>query len=334
VDDRRLDSLLRTVRDPIAPDPAFVERLYADLAPKLGFQPPTPTTLTAPLAGARRGTPVAPRRRWRGTGLTRLLAALLAVLALTGAAVGGAVVVQRLLPRPTSLMDLVRERGALEVMVRDGYPQSRVRQGTFGGFEVDLATEVARRVGVRPIVIPATIEEALAGDGPWQLALVPRVIHDADRARFAVSQPIIHWPVFLVVKADDPLAGIDALAGRPVCAVDGSVGADWLRGEPPATGVTAFAPAPAAVPVLLADDQACLDGLAAGTVAAIVTQDIDPARLTVLDLRAVGGPVLEEEHGALLDRRSGDVDGLVREVDAAIEAARADGTLADLSRSH
>lgn len=82
-----------------------------------------------------------------------------------------------------------------------------------------------------------------------------------------------------------------------------------------------------------ANDQACLDELRAGTVAAIVTQamtagDVD----TIAGASVLGtGPVLVERRPMLVNGRGGDAGALRAAIDQAIADARLDGTLSEMA---
>jgi len=133
VDDERVVSGLRRVGDPVGPDPAFLDRMYEDLAVELGFRP-TGRSATRPshFHTARR------------------LLLLAAVVALALAAIGGALIAGALLERQRdseltrSPLDRIRAAGVLRVAIRPDFPQVTV-DGTFqGGFDADVATALAK----------------------------------------------------------------------------------------------------------------------------------------------------------------------------------------------
>jgi polar amino acid transport system substrate-binding protein len=176
-------------------------------------------------------------------------------------------------------------------------------------------------MGLQGEVTPVDRATALAG-GSWTLAL-PSTSIGADLAsRWTASEPYYHWPISLVVPSDSDLRSLDALAGR-VCVVAGTAGEAWLAARP---GV---------IPIARPDDETCREALATGTAVAAVTAELGPGDINVRgDLRALGPPVTSEPRSVLVDRQAGDPTALIHEIDRAIQSARDDGTLADLSRRY
>jgi ABC-type amino acid transport substrate-binding protein len=177
-------------------------------------------------------------------------------------------------------------------------------------------------MGLQAEVTPADRMTALAG-GSWTVAL-PSTRVGADLAdRWAASEAYYHWPISVVVPSDSELRSLDALAGLPVCVVAGTTGEAWLTGRPDV------------IPLARPDDEQCLDALATGTAVAAVTADLGPADIEVRgDIRALGPPVTSEPRSVLVDRQAGDPTALIHEIDRAIQSARDDGTLTDLSRRY
>lgn len=338
MDDQRLVRTLRTIDRPEAPDPAFLDGLYENLAADLGFRGSAAGSVSEhrarsdrlPTTSAASATAAAPSRT-AGV-LARLpLAAALGAAAVTGAIAAAAVLRPEQPTRP-SLLDVARDRGSLTIAVSSGRPQARSPRGVIGGFDSDVGLELGRRLGLGAVVTAVGGSLETAGVD-WQVALPATGLDAGLRERYAVSRPISWWPAYLIVPTDSAVVTVADLAGSSICVVAGSTGEDWLR-QAPVRSATPTVPAPAATATTLPDDDACLDALAAGAVQAAVTASIDPAGLATRgDVRAVGGPVLTEERGAVIDPFAGDPAELLAAIDTAIEAARADGTLADLARA-
>lgn len=341
MDDRRLDQALSLIDRPADADPAFLGRLYEDLAGQLGFRGDAVAASAAapvPTPAADGRVPADGRRRtarpWRST---LLLAAGLAGAATVGLLAGAAIERWRGDQQP-SLLDTIRSERGMTVAVTTGRPQAHGPDGRFEGFDTDVARLLADRLLHDGLPVSAQIR---ARDGitiddlgtDWQVGLPATGLAPHDPARFGATAPISFWPIRVIVPAAAPVARLDDLAGSAVCVVRGSSGEAWLTGRP-VDSATPLVPPPAATADLEPDDDACLDALAAGTVSAVVTASLDPAGLAVRgDLRAIGGPVLTEERRAFVPLGGGDATELLHALDAAIEAARADGSLADLARS-
>lgn len=323
MDDRDLTEVLAVVdRTGASPDPVFLDRLYGELATDLRFLEPAEDRATSMTPG---GQPMRSTRRWL-VAAAAILVALLGSALLAGAAM-------RLIDeqRRTTLLDLIRIEGELRVAVRDGYPQARSPEGALGGIDIDVANELARRLGVTARTVP---HAATMADGDWQISLDPAASMLESWSGSFASRPIYFWPVHVVVPADSPLESVAGLSGSGICVVSGSSGEAWLAGRAGGPGIRQGVDPPSVEVVMRPDDEACLDALAGGTVAASVTADIDPAGLAVRgSIRVLGGPVLTEERRAVIARDAAGAEALLGAIDAAIEAARADGTLSDLARS-
>jgi ABC-type amino acid transport substrate-binding protein len=271
------------------------------------------------------------QRRGRATRLqlrrsrTPLLVA--AGLALTGAAVA-AVGAWLSTDREPDLLTRVRESGVARMAVRPDHPQIVGATVGLDGFDVDVALELGRRLGVRADILPTYASEMLAsGAEPTLDLLLPSIGTSAiDPARFARSVPYYWWPHYLVVSAASGRSAIDDLAGQAICAVGGDVGESWLRGE------GGDVPIDGSVVVIRASDAECLAALADGAVAGVVTAHMGPADLAARPtLVALRGPPAEPRAviAALADRPG----SLMAEVDAAIGELLVDGTLTRLSRN-
>lgn len=317
----QMTDLRRAVTRAKDPDPVFLDRLYGELAAELGFR-------------EREGAPHARRRR---TARWWLLAAAMLALTLAGSAlIAGAAV--RLLDRDADVLDAIRRAGAMQVLVRDGYPQARSPQGGANGFDTDVAAEVARRLGVTADTIAIaddqTIEDLDFRVDDARLVSMSSSALRFDAERDLRSRPIYYWPIAVLVPADSDIVSLDELDGMAICVVEGTSGEAWLAGTTDDAGITFTHGPPAAAAVIRTDDESCLDALADGTAAAVVPADLGPADLAVRGgIRALPGVAITEERSLFVDRDAGDAAALLTELDAAIEAARADGTLADLARS-
>jgi ABC-type amino acid transport substrate-binding protein len=330
-----MERALGTIDRPASPDPGFLDDLFDDLAQEMGFREDGRGVGGRRARRGRRaarGSHQEPRASRRSRPMWVLAAAL------AGAAVAGALAASFAL-RPDqevrlSLLEMVRREGMLTVVVSEGRPQARSPVGSLGGFDIDVAGLLAERLGLEADI-------TAVGDGPsgitvdWEVALPAKGLDRALADRFPVSVPISWWPVRVMVPIGAPFEGLGELAGTSICVVANSTGEAWLTEPGSVRSATPIVQPPAAaMPVIAPDDDACLDALAAGSVSAAVTASIDPAGLATRgDIRAIGGPVLTEERGALVNPATGDPAALLAAIDTAIEAARADGSLADLARA-
>lgn len=230
------------------------------------------------------------------------------------------------------LLSNVRRAGSLRVAVRPDFPQATT--GSLGGFDVDIATELAARLQLDLHLVTLTPDQMRSSTIEWDVAMPSSALAAADAA-FASSDPYYAYPISLLVPSSSAAAGVDDLVGSRICVVAGSAGEAWLMGAYTASSTTEVLDPPASPsPQVEQSDDACLDALSAGTVDALVTQRLGPADVATLSsARALGRPVLTEPRSVIATRAGTDPNALLTEIDRVLADMRSDGTLADLSRN-
>lgn len=234
--------------------------------------------------------------------------------------------------KPPTLLAEVQARGLIRIAVRPDRPQVTAPGGARSGFDVDVATEIGRRLGLRVELDFTPADEMLAGRGQWDIALPSSAV---EPGAFAVSTPYYDWPVRLIVPGGSTAAGPGDLSGSTICVVTGSGGEAWLDGRFRGTSVTTVAVPPTASAVhRLATDEACAADVTAGASAALVTAGWSDADLVTRPaLKRVGGPIFTEARPVIAVNGQRDPASLIAEIDRILAAMRSDGTLADISRS-
>ena len=234
--------------------------------------------------------------------------------------------------KPPTLLAEVQARGLIRIAVRPDRPQVTAPGGARSGFDVDVATEIGLRLGLRVELDFTPADEMLAGRGQWDIALPSSAV---DPGAFAVSTPYYDWPVRLIVPGGSTAAGPGDLSGSTICVVTGSGGETWLDGRFRGTSVTIVAVPPTASAVhRLATDEACAADVTAGASAALVTAGWSDADLAARPaLKRVGMPIFTEARPVIAVNGQRDPASLIAEIDRILAAMRSDGTLADFSRS-
>ncbi len=126
----------------------------------------------------------------------------------------------------------VVQRGVLRVGSDPGFrPFAQETGGKWSGYDVDLATEIARRLGMR-IELKAVGYDALydtlaAGEVDLLASALPLAPQQGWRARF--SSPYLDAGPMLVARADSSIQHEGDLGGQRVGAVLGSEGDTLLR---------------------------------------------------------------------------------------------------------
>ena len=222
----------------------------------------------------------------------------------------------------------VQTAGILRVAVRPDHPQATPPGGTFDGFDVDVAKELARRLGVRVELEILSPTQMLDQPAAWDIALPSTPAWLLDPGRIGASAPYYYWPHNVLVPAGSELGSIVDLGGRTVCAVAGDAGVGWLRGEYGGSIGSATHGLPVATSVVVeSSDAGCVEAVRSGRTDAMVTATFSPADVAAYaELRAIGGPDPEARVVAV-PGDGPDSLPLLNAINTALDDMRRDGTL-------
>ncbi|MEU9887476.1 transporter substrate-binding domain-containing protein [Sphaerisporangium sp. NPDC051011] len=224
-----------------------------------------------------------------------------------------------------SAPDSIVGKKTVVVGVRPDLPGLGLRQpdGSFEGFDVDVATYLAGRLGagVKFVAVLAADREAVLLDGRADLVLATFSITQERKKRISFAGPYHVSYQDIMVRSDQKgIGNVRDLAGRAICAVEGSNAAERVVEE---RGVAArLVPAK--------DYDQCLTLLKEGAVDAITTNDVILAGLAKREkagLRLVNARFNEQRTGVGI--RKGDVEGC-EVLNRAITDLYQDGTAAKL----
>lgn len=127
----------------------------------------------------------------------------------------------------------ITRRGVLRVGSAPGFrPFAEEQNGSWSGYDIDLATTIARRLGLRvafkAVGYDALYDALAAGDVDLLASALPLAPEQGWRARFSTAY--FDAGQVLVVRADSDIRRLDDLAGRRAGAALGSEGDTLLRG--------------------------------------------------------------------------------------------------------
>ena len=263
------------------------------------------------------------------------LVAVVAVLALLAACSSAG--------NATNMLDAVQNRGLLRVVSDPNFrPQSFYDQliGRWRGFDVDVATEIARRLGVDVQFNSGVFEDVQAGNWQpeWDLSVGSMTITPQRAERLDFTSPYYFDTAAVAVNQDTTdITNVETdLAGRTIGVTDGSTYESYLRG-------TLELPGQGAIPSVIQDplivtyetDADAIDALSAGDLDAVISAR--PELQEAIDngtarIKIVGGPLFTEELAAAVVKDAPlDNTSLVQRVSQIIDQMHADGTLSDLS---
>ncbi|MFI6998047.1 glutamate ABC transporter substrate-binding protein [Nocardia sp. NPDC050175] len=197
----------------------------------------------------------------------------------------------------------------------------RNKDGSYSGFDVEVAKLVAGKLGVKPEGItwkesPSSQRETLIENGQVDYIVASYSITDARKQKVDFAGPYyVAGQSFLVRSDNTDISTPETLKGKKVCSVKGSTPAQNIEKNFPDTQ-------------LQQNDtySVCLEGLRAGSWDAVTTDDIilaGYASQSTGAFKVVGKPFTTENYGIGLKKGNKELRDKVND---AIEAIFADGS--------
>ena len=240
------------------------------------------------------------------------------------------------------LLAQVMANGVIRISTDANYaPQSFLNpDGTFEGFDIDVATEIANRLGVEPEFVTPEWDAITAGNwgGQWDMSVGSMTITTPRAEVLYFSSGYYFTPAQFAASAGSGIETVDDIAGQTVCVGTATTYELYLSGEDvgiPAEFITT--PPPEGVTVIpLSTDAECAQSIQAGRdeFQVLLTSGtvVDQAIASGVDLVKVGEPVFVENLAAAFDRSASlDASGLSEKVSEIVDSMHADGTLSALS---
>jgi polar amino acid transport system substrate-binding protein len=267
---------------------------------------------------------------------TLLLAAAIPGLAQSPAASPAAPVA------PDGLYARILENGTIRVSIELNYAPYSFQNpdGSYAGFNVDVATEIASRLGVAVAFEIPSFDLVVAGSWAdrWDMSVGSVTITEERKKVLDFTQAYAFNPAQMAATTASGITTLDGLAGQVVCVGAATTYQQWLEGTltlvdaPPAaappTGATAFP---------LTTDQDCAQSVQSGrsdfTGWLSSADTVEAALAAGTPMALVGDPVFFESLGVAFDNTVADNDSLVAAVDRIIAEMRADGTLLTISQA-
>jgi polar amino acid transport system substrate-binding protein len=235
----------------------------------------------------------------------------------------------------------VKSAGKIVVSTDPNYPpQSLLNEDNqFEGFDIDVATEIAKRLGVKAEFLATDFSAVTAGNwaNRWDMSVGSVTITPERSQVLDFTQPYYYTPAQMATRPDTGITTLDGFANKTVC-----VGADttylaWLQGTlklPESAGP--ITPPPAGVKATtLETDINCAEAWKAGRNDAdgwlSASETVQGAIDQGFPVVAVGDPVFFEPLAVAFDKSVKDNDSLVKAVDDIIGKMHDGGTLKQLS---
>ena len=243
------------------------------------------------------------------------------------------------------LLGAIEERGTIRVSTDANYaPQSYLDEdGNFVGFDIDVATEIAERLGVEVEFVTPDWDVITAGNwgGQWDMSVGSMTVTRDRQEVLDFADPAYYFtPAQFAASEASGITSLDQINGQSVCVGLSTTYETWLSGDVDALGLpdsSFYADPPADVTIVpLQTDNDCFQSIQAGreefdvflTSNTVVQAAIDGDVAVV----RVGSPVFSENLAVAFDK-SGELDNtsLVERVSEIVAEMHDDGTLSELS---
>lgn len=242
---------------------------------------------------------------------------------------------------PTDLLAVIKARGKIIMSTDPEYPPQsslNVTTGKYEGFDIDIGTEIATRLGVAiDWFTPGwTVLTAGSWVGRWDFSVGSMTITSERQKHLDFTQPYYYTPAQMTARTDTGITTTDGLAGKTVCVGVDTTYQYWLQGtldfgsESPQTQ-----PPAGAQFTTLATDRKCPEAWklgrhdSEGWLSSSTT--VDAAITDGLPVVKVGEPVFYEPLAVAIDKSGAPHAELLAALDKIVGDMHADGTLTTLS---
>src|SRR3990172_4944131 len=235
---------------------------------------------------------------------------------------------------PQSFLNTTGKRPADSICPSDALTPDEMQ-----GFDVDVAVEIGKRLGVDTCFATPEWDMITAGNwaDKWDISVGSMTIDFIRLEVLDFTTPYYYTPAMIAALTESGLTSVDDLSGQAVCAATSTTYEAWLSGtlQLPASQIYIQPPSNVTI-VTLPTDQECAQAMAAGRkdFIAYVTSDtvIDANIAAGIPVSKVGSPVFSEFLAVAIDKaHTLPTATLLKSVDDIIIAMHADGTLSNLS---
>jgi len=238
------------------------------------------------------------------------------------------------------LLTNVQNAGTIKVSTDPNYePQSFLDDnGELIGFDIDVAKEIAERLGVEAEFVTPTFDLVQAGgwNGQWDLSVGSITITEPRLEVLDFSPPYYFTPAQFAATEASGISSIEEFAGTRVCVAAATTYLDWINGDLVLGSGSELAAVPEGIEsVVLESDALCAESIEAGrddfegwissstTVAAAIEGGVA--------IVEVGDPIFYEPLAAATDKSGPDNEAFMAELTDIVNAMHEDGTLTELS---
>lgn len=239
------------------------------------------------------------------------------------------------------MLSRIKDDGVIRVATDPAYPpQSELlSDGTYEGFDIDVANEIAERLGVTVEFVTPDFAEVEAGGWAdrWDISVGSMTVTASREEVLDFTQAYYFTPAQMGATTESGITDLAGLSGQTVCTGESTTYQFWLEGTLELAG---GAPEPADAPedvtvTTFGTDTECADAVEAGRTEfqAWLTAGptLDGAIADGVGFVPVGDPVFFEPLAVAIDKESPEHAELLAEIDRIIGEMHDDGTLSAFS---
>ena len=239
------------------------------------------------------------------------------------------------------LLDTIKQRGVMKVSTDPAYPpqSEQLPDGTFQGFDIDVANEIGRRLGVTVQFETPNFDLVQAGSwaGRWDVSVGSITVTESRKENLAFTQPYYYPPAQLAAVTDSGITTIDGFADKTICVGAETTYLFWLQGTLALGDGSGSAPLPSGVKATTFDtDTQCADSVKSGRRDfegwLTASETLVAAIAEGAPFTPVGDPVFYEPLAVAVDKMGPPHEKLAAELERIVAEMHADGTLTRLSQ--
>lgn len=243
------------------------------------------------------------------------------------------------------MLAALQEKGTILISTDANYePQSFLDEnGEFVGFDVDVAKEIAARLGLEHEFVTPDWDLITAGNwgGQWDMAVGSMTVTTARSEVLDFAEPAYYYtPAQFAATVASGIETLEELNGQSICVGLSTTYETWLSGDLDALGLPEtsyyFEPPTDVSIIPLQTDNECAQQIQAGRdefVAFLTSNTVVEAAIREgVEVQKVNGAVYSENLGVGFDKASElDNTSLVAAVGEIIAEMHEDGTLSEFS---
>jgi polar amino acid transport system substrate-binding protein len=239
------------------------------------------------------------------------------------------------------LLDTIKQRGVVKVSTDPAYPpqSEQLPDGTFQGFDIDVANEIGRRLGVTVQFETPSFDLVQAGGwaGRWDVSVGSITVTEARKANLTFTQPYYYTPAQLAAVTDTGITTIEGFADKTICVGAETTYLFWLQGTLELGDGSSSVPPPAGVKATTFEtDTQCADSVKSGRRDfegwLTASETLVAAIAAGAPFTPVGEPVFYEPLAVAVDKKGPPHAKLAAELERIVGEMHADGTLTRLSQ--